>query len=347
MKITKDNLLLVLEVLKGVTKIKLGKPIPFFCVWEVTYNCNMKCPFCYVKKYKSPYKPETTTKEAINIINCLSELGTKIINFSGGEPTLRKDFPLLIEHAKKRKMKVFFNTNGSLIKQRADELLKADFIRVSLDGTKDVHDKTRNFPGAFKKATEGIKLLKSKGANVMINTVVTSKTTFETMKEMAEIAKSLGVQISYSMIVSSLQTREHPQPNMLDKEQTNLKSDKNEFISNVKKLKKEFKRTIDCPEAYLDIIKNGGLKKFGCRAMDIAIAIKPDGAVSMPCGDFPLKIMRGKIKSIYYGSEAKKFREMQGKYWFCKDCYVRCMVFPTMLLNFKSLFSIAKSWRDF
>lgn len=346
MKIKKDNLLLALEVLKGIIKIKLGTPVPFFCVWEVTYNCNMKCPFCYVKKYKNPYKPEITTKEAINIIDQLSELGTRMINFSGGEPTLRKDFPLLIEHAKKRKMKVFFNTNGSLIRQRADELLKADLIRVSVDGTKDLHDKLRSFPGAFEKAVEGIRMLKDKGANVMINTVVTSETTFETMKYMAEIAKSLGVQVSYSMIVSSLQTREHPTQDMLDEEQTNLKADENEFIRNVRRLRKEFKGTVDCPKAYLDIIKDGGLKKFGCHAMDITIAIKPNGAISMPCGDFPLKIMNGKIKNVYYSPEAKKMRKIQGKYWFCKKCYVRCMVFPTMLLNFKSLFSIAKSWRD-
>jgi len=335
-----------LSVLKGVAKVKIGKPVPIFCQWEITYDCNMRCTFCCVKKHKNLWRPETTTGEAIDIIDQLSELGTRILNFSGGEPTLRKDIPILIDRAKKRGMKVFFSTNGHLIRKRADDLLKADLIRFSIDGTKNLHDKLRKYSGAFENSIKGIKILKSKGANVMINTVVTSETPYETMKDITKIAESLGVQISFSMVFSGLQTIENPTKNMLDREQTDLKPDETEFISNVRKLKREFKGVVANPESYLKLIKNGGLGKFGCRAMDITIAIKPNGAVSMPCGDFPMKALKGRIKNIYYSKEADKIRRGQGKYWFCNNCYIRCMSFPTMLLDFKSLLSIIKSWRE-
>ncbi len=99
--------------------------------------------------------------------------------------------------------------------------------------------------------------------------------------------------------------------------------------------------------ASLDMIRRGGLDKIGCKAMNIAIALKPDGSLVFPCGDFPKKTFKGNLKKIYFSKEAEKQREMQGKYWFCKNCYIRCMGFPSMLLNPKCMLSIAKSYKTF
>ena len=143
-----------LRLVPAIFKAKYIKPVPIFCQWEITYNCNMDCQFCTFKKniaLKEQY-PELNTSQAIDIIRQLDDLGTKILNFSGGEPTLRKDLPILIDEAKKRKMTVFFSTNGSTLKDTAKNLLKADMIRVSIDGPKEIHDKIRRYPGAFDNA---------------------------------------------------------------------------------------------------------------------------------------------------------------------------------------------------
>ena len=69
------------------------KPVsgPSKVCWELTYQCNSNCKGCSRRK-NDPEKTILSTEEGKNLISELAAMDTLSINFSGGEPLLRKDF---------------------------------------------------------------------------------------------------------------------------------------------------------------------------------------------------------------------------------------------------------------
>lgn len=149
---------------------KSGKAlIPLRYFFELTYLCNLNCPYCYVGKDRK--KDELTTQEWFNIIDQIPFYS--FVTLVGGEPLLRKDFiPILEKTAKKTFGKLNVVTNGVLIN---DEIIDA-FIRtkmmllsVSLDGYGETHDKNRCSEGIFDKVVSNLSNLRNKSRKPMID----------------------------------------------------------------------------------------------------------------------------------------------------------------------------------
>jgi cyclic pyranopterin phosphate synthase len=99
--------------------------------------------------------------------------------FSGGEPTLRKDLPMLVKYAKAQGLShIEVQSNGKMYvyKDYCRKLVDSgvnNFV-ISLHSHKeDVHDKIVGVPGTFRQAKEGIKNLNDLGQAVKINIVLT------------------------------------------------------------------------------------------------------------------------------------------------------------------------------
>lgn len=135
-------------------------PLRYF--FELTYQCNLNCPYCYVGAERK--KEELTTEEWFKIIEQIPWYS--FVTIVGGEPLIRKDFiPILERTAKKTFGKLNVVTNGILI---TDEIIDA-FIRtkmmllsVSLDGYGENHDKNRNKEGIFNQIITNLENLNSK-----------------------------------------------------------------------------------------------------------------------------------------------------------------------------------------
>ena len=148
--------------------------IPFRYFLELTYRCNLNCPYCYVGDERK--KNELTTEEWKSVINQLPFYS--IATLVGGEPLVRKDFIDILAYTSKKIMnKVHVVSNGILIN---DEIIDA-FIKykllllsVSLDGYGKNHDKNRGKDGIFDKIISNLENLKSKKKNQMtdIKTIV-------------------------------------------------------------------------------------------------------------------------------------------------------------------------------
>lgn len=142
---------------------KLGRafmPLRYF--FELTYLCNLNCPYCYVGSDRK--KNELSTQEWFNIIEQIPFYS--FVTLVGGEPLIRKDFIEILERtAKKTFGKLNIVTNGILIN---DEIVDA-FIRtkmmllsVSLDGYGENHDKNRGKEGIFDKIINNLDNLQTK-----------------------------------------------------------------------------------------------------------------------------------------------------------------------------------------
>ena len=96
-------------------------------------RCNLACTYCNEFDKDSPPVP---TDEMLRRIDKLGELGTAIITFSGGEPTLHPDLDLLIKRVRDRGAIATVITNGYLLTpDRIRRLNRAglDYLQISID----------------------------------------------------------------------------------------------------------------------------------------------------------------------------------------------------------------------
>jgi MoaA/NifB/PqqE/SkfB family radical SAM enzyme len=121
----------------------LKRKIPLLASFKVTYHCNLKCRACPYHLRGAEENSRMSWPTAVNALDALARLGTRIVVFEGGEPLLWRDGSYrlhdLIMYARKRFLRVAVTTNGTLTLD-----VPADMIWVSLDGLKDTHDGLRS-----------------------------------------------------------------------------------------------------------------------------------------------------------------------------------------------------------
>ncbi|MFL6450876.1 MAG: radical SAM protein [Bryobacteraceae bacterium] len=96
-------------------------------------RCNLACTYCNEFDKDSPPVP---TSEMLRRIDKLGALGTSIVTFSGGEPTLHPDLDLLIGRVRKQGAIATIITNGYLLTPERIKRLNAvglDYLQISID----------------------------------------------------------------------------------------------------------------------------------------------------------------------------------------------------------------------
>lgn len=170
---------------------------PLYVKLKIFYGCNLKCEMC--NHWRARREAPLPSERFHEVLNELAELGTKKIHFSGGEPMLRPQVPDMVEQASALDIKVTMTTNGTLIdKVKAKQLVEGGLrgVNISIDSpVRKVHEKIRGVEGAFKatlKAVELFRRYKHKGKlSVRINTVV-SRTNYQTLETLPDLAYELG-----------------------------------------------------------------------------------------------------------------------------------------------------------
>ena len=170
---------------------------PVMVSFAITRRCNLKCPHCYSESVEKPHPKELTTEEAKEVISDVARLGTRMIIFDGGEPTLREDLPELVKHAADEGLTPLLGSNG-MKETLSRELLRAlrgaglRAISISLDGAKpETHDSFRGVTGAWESTLKGIENCKEEGITFQIGTTL-HKQNFEELPEIIDLAKKLG-----------------------------------------------------------------------------------------------------------------------------------------------------------
>jgi MoaA/NifB/PqqE/SkfB family radical SAM enzyme len=122
------------------------------CLWELTYRCTARCGKC--RYWQRPLGPddELTTAQVQDGLVRVHGFGCRLVNFTGGEPTLRPDLEPIVAHASKLGMWTSVVSNGSgLTRGRVRALRECglDNLLVSLDSTRPAaHDRERG-EGSF------------------------------------------------------------------------------------------------------------------------------------------------------------------------------------------------------
>lgn len=137
--------------------------------WECWSACNLSCQFCYRTK-TAPLGPE----DGIALVGSVAASGARRIVFAGGDPSLRRDLPRLVEVAKAVGLQVEIQTNAHVLTPAIlDSLPLADGVGVSLDGpTPAVHDAFRQKPGNFEQVISLLQRLNGMGTPTTVRSVV-------------------------------------------------------------------------------------------------------------------------------------------------------------------------------
>ena len=137
--------------------------IPWYCIWEVTTICNIRCQICYLQEYQNP-GPQGA--ELDRLMDQLDKSGIFYITLLGGEALLRNDLEEIVSRLRNANIFVKLITNGhTLTAKRAAALAKAglNHIEISFDGlTKISHEKSR-IPDAFNKAEQSLRVAQENG----------------------------------------------------------------------------------------------------------------------------------------------------------------------------------------
>ncbi|MBW2986762.1 radical SAM protein, partial [Candidatus Woesearchaeota archaeon] len=176
------------------------QPIPLWVHLWVTDNCNLDCNYCSVKN-NSSRDPET--EEVKQWIEHADNLGSAVIAFMGGEPTLRTDLVELVTHADSKLLMTYVTTNAK--HKSFDTLLlnlaKAglDVLEVSLDGCDSIKGSEKTLGGN----EDLIDLLDSVrqeyGLKFKAHQVLAPENLGETLK-LLELAERRNLPISFGLV---------------------------------------------------------------------------------------------------------------------------------------------------
>jgi MoaA/NifB/PqqE/SkfB family radical SAM enzyme len=179
---------------------------PLVVVLNTTFRCNLRCGYCY-GEYFQRTDPDFTTEELCGLIDSLGKMGTRSITLGGGEPLVRNDIGRIIERIKGNGIECGFNTNGTLVAQRIEELKKADMICVSIDGPPEMNDLNRG-PGSFDRIVAGIDAALAAGIKVHTTTVIT-RHNVNAVDWMVDFARKKQIQAEFNFLFH--QTKEKNQ----------------------------------------------------------------------------------------------------------------------------------------
>ncbi|MFH1638351.1 MAG: radical SAM protein [Candidatus Woesearchaeota archaeon] len=151
-----------------------------YITFECVSRCNMDCKFCFSKWRDSI--SELSTEKAKESISLLRNSGFSAINFTGGEPLLRKDLPELLAWSRKLGMTTILTTNGILLKGILPRIAKdLDFIGLPLDSCiPEVHNHLRTTDATPNHHNIILKMIDEVNRNyphigIKINTLVSRK----------------------------------------------------------------------------------------------------------------------------------------------------------------------------
>ena len=128
-------------------------------VLHVHSSCNCRCVMCDIWKTKEAhtFRPADLQPH----LESIRRLGVRWVVFSGGEPLLNQDLPLLCSMLRRENIRLTLLTTGLLLGKQAAQVAESfDDAIVSLDGPERVHNAIRRVDGAFALIHSGVKAMR-------------------------------------------------------------------------------------------------------------------------------------------------------------------------------------------
>lgn len=320
-------------------------PLRYFL--ELTYRCNLNCPYCYVGEDRN--KHELSTDEWRKIIKQLPKYS--IATLVGGEPLVRLDFGEIFNAVSDRLSgKVTIVTNGILLNDDIVKLFdnnRLTLLSVSLDGYGKNHDENRNRNGLFDLVTSNLEkvLTLKKRPKIDIKTIVLENN-LDDLPKLYKYCADKGFEflslsfLRANKLKQNCSLRENLTEEFFEKSKHNLYFDIEHFkevYKEIESLKKNSKCEIRFAPKF-DYSKNPlmEIENFYKEEKDFKNLYKP---CTFPCSDtfitpeglvYPcLSVKMGDLKEqslneVYSSEKYKSFRKMIKDNGYIQACDMCC-----------------------
>lgn len=320
-----------LPVHTGLASLALG-PLtgkPVMAYYYVTYKCTARCTFCNIPDGPMdviPVSKYATTAQSIEHFKILKRIGVRLIDFTGGEPLLKKNLPALLRAAKDLGFKTQMTTNCTLYPRRAKELVGlVDIMNFSLVGpTAEIHNPIRR-DTSFDDVLKSMRIARELGEPYQLIFVLTNRN-IDQLDPMIELARE------YQAIL-----KVQPEFDLFGNGNVDLR-----HVQRAQELAREPNVYVNLAET--SIFDTGNLKeKPRCRAANAVIVISPDGYVLYPCyHQVTTKIpLDDNFERLFHSRKWRQMQEEVGRFSFCDGCRNLCYLHPSFMYRFDRLFVLS------
>ncbi len=157
-------------------------------------RCNCRCIMCDI--WKANRTGASITEEQLaSFLGDFRRLAVEWVLLSGGEPLMHSNLWNLCSSLKRLPTRITLLSTGLLLARHAHEIIRyCDEVIVSLDGSRDVHDRIRRVPKAFDELADGIKALRSARPGYPISArCVLQRLNFEDLPNIIGTAQQIGL----------------------------------------------------------------------------------------------------------------------------------------------------------
>ena len=163
---------------------------------SITQRCGMACAFCHAEgqfaseDVLSPGQIETVAKVG-------REFGVRHVKLSGGEPTLRRELPEIVERVRRWSDEVSMVTTGHTLAPIAGELKDAGLDRVNISVHSPDDETHSRILGArvMDRVKEGLKAAQEVGLGVRFNMTIMKGVNDTHWRDMIRYCGELGVDL--------------------------------------------------------------------------------------------------------------------------------------------------------
>jgi MoaA/NifB/PqqE/SkfB family radical SAM enzyme len=189
----------------GATPVARRSVVPVVCDVSVTNACNATCDFCSYAYNKQIVKDKRwiDRREFARALPILHRRGVRYMTFQGGETLLHPEIEGLAEDARAAGMRTSLITNGWLLPQKIDGLVKAGLgiLLVSIDSDSiSKHEHNRGLPGVCERIREGLAEARRNGIPTVASVTVNRLVNFDRLPELLRWLGFEAVSFSYPRV---------------------------------------------------------------------------------------------------------------------------------------------------
>jgi MoaA/NifB/PqqE/SkfB family radical SAM enzyme len=320
-----------LPVHTGLTSLALGPMTgkPVMAYYYVTYKCTARCTFCNIPDGPMdviPVSRYSSSAQSVEHFKILKRIGVRLIDFTGGEPLLKKNLPALLRAAKDLGLKTQMTTNCTLYPRRAKELVGlVDIMNFSLVGpTAEIHNPIRR-DTSFNDVLKSMRIARELGEPYQLIFVLTNSN-IDQLEPMIELARE------YQAIL-----KVQPEFDLFGNGNVDLR-----HVRRAEELARASNVYVNLAET--SIFDTGNVaEKPRCRAANAVIVVSPDGYVLYPCyHQVTTKIpLDANFERLFHSRKWRQMQDEVGRFSFCDGCRNLCYLHPSFLYRFDRLFVLS------
>jgi MoaA/NifB/PqqE/SkfB family radical SAM enzyme len=299
---------------------------------------------CNIWELKSPHQLTLDQLETIFADPVYTRI--EYIVLAGGEPTLRKDLPAMVELMHRRmprlkKLMIPSNVINRLSVQRqfpriarycADHKIRLT-LAVSLDGIGDTHNEIRGVKDAFQKVMKNIafmkQLQKEAPFNLSIDPTIFSMNVHE-LQKLKDLAERLEVPITFQ--IAALADDYYHNANM-DKVLSMDSGSRRKLVDVLKRQVAESSLLDALAYYYAEVVENleqALPRALPCPFADQGLLLNPDGTLQYCHNSRTIgNALKTRSSELYYDKQNLAYRQ-QVRTQSCPSCRMSCLFFVSL-----------------